>query len=195
MSPRKRSVEIAERIGVIYARYSSHNQKEESIEQQVEECMAFAALNHIKIIQVYSDKALSGKTDKRPQFQKMMRDAEKRQFTVVVAYKSNRIARNMLNALSYWGSSWPNGYNKLSNSKFRAFERSYLLSFRFILLLGLIPRDSVYVAAFAGFREGRLFIFRRPALLVVTLSQKGEGAAGETSPAVPISPPWPSWPG
>lgn len=96
-----RHTEVAERIGVIYARYSSHNQKEESIEQQVEECMAFASLNKIKIIQVYADKALSGKTDKRPQFQKMMRDAEKRQFTVVVAYKSNRIARNMLNALSY----------------------------------------------------------------------------------------------
>ena len=101
MARQKGYAEVAERIGVIYARYSSHNQKEESIEQQVEECMAFASLHHIKIIQVYADKALSGKTDKRPQFQKMMRDAEKRQFTVVVAYKSNRIARNMLNALSY----------------------------------------------------------------------------------------------
>jgi DNA invertase Pin-like site-specific DNA recombinase len=89
------------RIGVIYARYSSHNQKEESIEQQVEECMAFAKLNRIKIIQVYADKALSGRTDKRPQFQKMMRDAEKKDFSVVVAYKSNRIARDMLSALKY----------------------------------------------------------------------------------------------
>ena len=88
-------------IGVIYARYSSHNQKEESIEQQVEECMAFAAQNKIKIVQIYADKALSGRTDKRPQFQRMMRDAEKKQFTVVIAYKSNRIARNMLQALSY----------------------------------------------------------------------------------------------
>lgn len=87
--------------GVIYARYSSHNQKEESIEQQVEECMAFAAANNINIIEVYSDKAISGKTDKRKNFQRMMRDAEKRKFTVVIAYKSNRIARNMLNALSY----------------------------------------------------------------------------------------------
>ena len=52
MPPRKKLAEAIERIGVIYARYSSHNQKEESIEQQVEECMAFAALNHIKIIQV-----------------------------------------------------------------------------------------------------------------------------------------------
>lgn len=99
--PKGFSEKTAERIGVIYARYSSHNQKEESIEQQVEECMAFAALNHIKIIQVYADKALSGKTDKRPQFQKMMRDAEKKHFTVVLAYKSNRIARNMLQALNY----------------------------------------------------------------------------------------------
>lgn len=87
--------------GVIYARYSSHNQKEESIEQQVEECMAFAAANNINIVEVYADKAISGKTDKRKNFQRMMRDAEKRKFTVVIAYKSNRIARNMLNALSY----------------------------------------------------------------------------------------------
>ena len=87
-----------ERIGVIYARYSSHNQKEESIEQQVEECTSFALLNGIKIVHVYADKALSGRTDKRPQFQRLMRDAEKRSFSVVVAYKSNRIARDMLNA-------------------------------------------------------------------------------------------------
>lgn len=90
-----------QQIGVIYARYSSHNQKEESIEQQVEECMAFAAQNGIKIIHIYADKAISGRTDKRPQFQHLMRDAEKRSFSVVVAYKSNRIARDMLNALKY----------------------------------------------------------------------------------------------
>lgn len=104
MSPRKGFAEEHEdytRIGVIYARYSSHNQKEESIEQQVEECMAFAKQNKIKIVHAYADKALSGRTDKRPQFQKMMRDAEKKQFSVVVAYKSNRIARNMLQALNY----------------------------------------------------------------------------------------------
>lgn len=104
MPPRKGPAQknvIAEKIGVIYARYSSHNQKEESIEQQVEECTEFAVLNGIKIVHVYADKALSGRTDKRPQFQRMMRDAEKKAFAVVVAYKSNRIARNMLQALNY----------------------------------------------------------------------------------------------
>ena len=96
-----KKIATASMDGVIYARYSSHNQKEESIEQQVEECMAFAAVNNINIVEVYADKAISGKTDKRKNFQRMMRDAEKRKFTVVIAYKSNRIARNMLNALSY----------------------------------------------------------------------------------------------
>ena len=42
-------------LGIIYARYSSHNQKEESIEQQVDECMAFAKANNIEIIHVYAD--------------------------------------------------------------------------------------------------------------------------------------------
>lgn len=104
MAARKAHANVSDnapRLGVIYARYSSHNQKEESIEQQVDECTAFALQNGIKIIQTYADKALSGRTDKRPQFQRMMRDAEKRGFSVVIAYKSNRIARNMLQALNY----------------------------------------------------------------------------------------------
>ena len=91
----------AEQIGVIYARYSSHNQKEESIEQQIAECSDFAAKNGIRIVGIYADKAVSGRSDRRPNFQRMMRDAEKRHFQIVVAYKSNRIARNMLNALQY----------------------------------------------------------------------------------------------
>jgi len=90
-----------DQVAVIYARYSSHSQKEESIEQQVEECTAFAAQTGLKVLRVYADKALSGRTDKRPQFQKMMRDAEKKEFGIVIAYKSNRIARNMLQALQY----------------------------------------------------------------------------------------------
>lgn len=100
-SARKTEYVSAEQIGVIYARYSSHNQKEESIEQQIAECSDFAAKNGIRIIGIYADKAVSGRSDRRPNFQRMMRDAEKRQFQIVVAYKSNRIARNMLNALQY----------------------------------------------------------------------------------------------
>lgn len=88
-------------VAVIYARYSSHAQKDESIEQQVAECMEYAAKNNLEVIEVYADRHLTGRSDKRPEFQRMMRHAEKRQFQVVIAYKSNRIARNMLHALMY----------------------------------------------------------------------------------------------
>ena len=59
---------------VIYARYSSDNQKEESIDGQLRECKSYAERNGIKIINSYIDRALSAKTDNRPQFQKMIHD-------------------------------------------------------------------------------------------------------------------------
>lgn len=88
-------------IAVIYARYSSHSQNDASIEQQVEECQEYARLNNLHVVNVYADRALSGKNDRRPEFQKMMRAAEKSGFQVVISYKSNRMARNMLQALAY----------------------------------------------------------------------------------------------
>ena len=63
---------------VIYARYSSDNQREESIEGQLRECQAFAESNDMIIVDTYIDRALSAKTDNRPDFQRMIKDAEKR---------------------------------------------------------------------------------------------------------------------
>lgn len=63
--------------GVIYARYSSDNQREESIDGQLRECLAFAEKNDIQIIETYVDRALSAKTDNRPDFQRMIRDSTK----------------------------------------------------------------------------------------------------------------------
>ena len=65
---------------VIYARYSSHNQREVSIEQQIAECTKHAAALGLRIVGTYEDRAISGKTDNRPRFQQMMRDAEKGSF-------------------------------------------------------------------------------------------------------------------
>ena len=84
---------------VIYARYSSHNQREESIEQQVKKCQEYAERGGYTVIEIYADKAITGKTDQRPQFQKMMRDSKKGRFDYVIAWKSNRIGRNMLQAM------------------------------------------------------------------------------------------------
>lgn len=88
-------------ICVVYARYSSHAQNDASIEQQVAECREYAAQHDLKITDVYADRAISGRSDRRPEFQKMIRHAEVGKFQVVLTYKSNRIARNMLDALRY----------------------------------------------------------------------------------------------
>ena len=63
--------------GVIYARYSSDNQREESIEGQLRECKDYAERNGITILGTYIDRALSAKTDNRPEFQKMIKDSAK----------------------------------------------------------------------------------------------------------------------
>ena len=65
---------------VIYARYSSDNQREESIEGQIRECTAYAEKNGITIVKHYIDRAISTKTDNRPEFQQMIKDSDKKLF-------------------------------------------------------------------------------------------------------------------
>ncbi len=98
---RKKHVEAPMEDAVIYARYSSHVQNDASIEQQIAECRSYASEHNLRIIGTYADHAMSGRSDKRPEFQRMMRAAEGRKFQVVLSYKSNRISRNMLHALAY----------------------------------------------------------------------------------------------
>lgn len=86
---------------VIYARYSSHNQREESIEGQVRECQDFAARNDMTIIGEYVDRAISGKTDNRADFQRMIKDSEKGHFQAVIVYAIDRFARNRYDSANY----------------------------------------------------------------------------------------------
>ena len=60
---------------VIYARYSSDNQREESIEGQIRECSEYAKYNDMEIVGQYIDRAYSAKKDKRPDFQRMIKDS------------------------------------------------------------------------------------------------------------------------
>ncbi len=87
--------------GVIYARYSSAGQREESIEGQIRECSEFAKRYGITIVGQYCDKALTGTSDKRPEFQRMIRDSSKGQFSVVVCWKNDRFARSRYDAAIY----------------------------------------------------------------------------------------------
>ena len=75
----------------IYARYSSHNQREESIEIQLENDRAYAADNDLEVVAEYCDYAQTGRDTNRAQFQRMMLDARSGLFDYVVIYKVTRI--------------------------------------------------------------------------------------------------------
>lgn len=79
---------------VIYARYSSHSQNEQSIETQVQCCQEYAKKNNLNIIKIYEDKAKSGTNDNREDFQNMLSDSSKKIFQYVLVYNLSRFARN-----------------------------------------------------------------------------------------------------
>ena len=86
---------------VIYARYSSDNQREESIEGQLRECREYAERNGMNVVATYIDRALSAKTDDRPQFQQMIRDSNTHKFEVVLVWKLDRFSRNRYDSANY----------------------------------------------------------------------------------------------
>ena len=86
---------------VIYARYSSDKQREESIEAQLRVCHEFAKKNKIIIVNEYCDRALSARTDKRPEFQRMIYDSDQHKFDAIVMYAVDRFARNRYDAAKY----------------------------------------------------------------------------------------------
>ena len=99
---------------VIYARYSSDNQREESIEGQLRECSAFAEKNGITILRHYIDRAFSAKTDNRPEFQNMIKDSGKRLFDMVIVWKLDRFARNRYDSARYKSLLKKNGVKVVS---------------------------------------------------------------------------------
>ena len=100
--------------GVIYPRYSSDNQREESIEGQIPECMEFAQKSGITVVGTYIDRALSAKTDNRPEFQRMIRDSYKGLFDVVIVWKLDRFARNRYDSAHYKNILKKNGVKVVS---------------------------------------------------------------------------------
>ena len=76
------------KTAVIYARYSSDSQTEQSIEGQLRVCKSYVEYNDIVIIDTYIDRAMTGTNAKRPGFRKMIDDSGKKQFEIVLVYKS-----------------------------------------------------------------------------------------------------------
>ena len=79
---------------VVYARYSSHNQGEQSIDGQLAAAKTYAGAKGYTIVHEYIDRAVSGRTDNREEFQKMLSDCAKKQFTVIIVWKVDRFGRN-----------------------------------------------------------------------------------------------------
>lgn len=86
---------------VIYARYSSDKQTEQSIEGQLRICTAYAEQNNFNIVHHYIDRAMSGTNDRRPEFQQMISDSARKQFKYIIVYKFDRFARNMYDSAIY----------------------------------------------------------------------------------------------
>jgi DNA invertase Pin-like site-specific DNA recombinase/DNA-directed RNA polymerase subunit RPC12/RpoP len=99
---------------VLYARYSSANQTEQSIEGQTHVCEKYAAQNDIQIVRHYIDRAISGTSDKRPQFQQMITDSKSKEFEIVLVYKLDRFARNRYDSAIYKKKLRDNGVRVVS---------------------------------------------------------------------------------
>ena len=99
---------------VIYARFSSHSQTEQSIEGQLKVCYEYAEQNNYTVVGEYIDRAMSGKYDNRAEFQRMISDSDKHTFEGVLVYQLDRFARNRYDSAIYKAKLKKNGVRVLS---------------------------------------------------------------------------------
>lgn len=86
------------KTAVIYARYSSDKQSEQSIEGQLYDCYGYAKQHGIKVLREYIDRAMTGKNDDRPAFKEMIADSAKERWDYVLVWKLDRFARNTMDS-------------------------------------------------------------------------------------------------
>ena len=102
------------KTAVIYARYSSDSQTEQSIEGQLRECQKYAKANDILILDTYIDRAMTGTNDNRLDFQRMLKDSGKRQWDYIIVYKLDRFSRNKYESVIHKKTLRDNGVKLLS---------------------------------------------------------------------------------
>lgn len=105
---------ISSREVAIYAKYSSERQTEQSIEGQLRVCHEFAEAENILIVEEYVDRAISGTTDHRPQFQRMIKESKRLDIDYIIVYKLDRFARNRYDSAIYKARLKQNGIRLLS---------------------------------------------------------------------------------
>lgn len=94
--------ESAQKRAVIYARYSTGSrQNVQSIEGQVNCCLAYAARNGLTVVAQYVDERQSGMSDERVNFRRMIDDADSGAWATVLVWKLDRFARLMVDSVVY----------------------------------------------------------------------------------------------
>ena len=99
---------------VIYARYSNDTQTEQSIEGQIHVCTEYAQRHGIVVVDTYIDRAISGKTENRPQFLRMISDSSSGLYDIVLVYKLDRFSRNKYDNVLYKKRLRDNGVRVVS---------------------------------------------------------------------------------
>ena len=102
------------KTAAIYARYSSDSQNEQSIEGQLRVCEEYAKRNDIIILNTYIDRAMTGRNDNRPDFQRMLKDSNRKEWNYIIVYKFDRFARNRYETAIHKKELKDNGVKVLS---------------------------------------------------------------------------------
>lgn len=106
------------KTGVIYARYSSDSQTEQSIEGQLRVCNEYAKSHDILILDTYIDRAMTGTNDNRPEFQRMIKDSHKKSWDMVLVYKLDRFSRDKYATTIHKKTLKDNGIKLVSATEF-----------------------------------------------------------------------------
>ena len=106
------------KMGVIYARYSSDSQTEQSIDGQLRVCENYAKENNILILNTYIDRAMTGTNDNRPDFQRMLKDSARKEWDYVICYKLDRFSRNKYETAIHKKELKDNGVKVISATEY-----------------------------------------------------------------------------
>lgn len=106
------------KTAVIYARYSSDSQTEQSIEGQLRVCNEYAQNNDILVLKTYIDRAMTGTNDNRPDFLQMIDDSKRHDFDIVLVYKFDRFSRNKYETTKHKKTLKDNGVKVVSATEY-----------------------------------------------------------------------------
>ncbi len=106
------------KTAVIYARYSSDSQTEQSIEGQLRVCEDYAKSHDIVIVNTYIDRAMTGTNDNRPDFQRMIKDSSRKEWDFILVYKLDRFSRNKYETAIHKKELKDNGVKVVSATEF-----------------------------------------------------------------------------